>query len=66
MSTEFGYIDTIDGKLYLTRLWGGADHGVSVQLTCGSRYITLSKIDAYNLINALSVVFKNETVVEGE
>ena len=68
MSTEFGYIDTMDGQVYLTRFWGGAEYKVSVQLTPdnGKNYITLSKANCYDLINALAKVFDNDTVKEEE
>jgi hypothetical protein len=66
MSTEFGFIETMDGHLQLTRLWGGADHGMAVQLTScsGKSYITLSKANCYDLINALAKVFDTGTVKE--
>ncbi len=63
MSTEYGYIETMEGKLYLTKFWGGK-HGISVQLTpefC-NEYIVLSKSDCYDLFNALKKVFDVDTV----
>ena len=59
MSTEFGYIDTMDGKVHLTLFWGGQDNGVSVQLTpeSGNKYICLSMEDTYKLKLALDKVF---------
>jgi hypothetical protein len=66
MSMDFGYIETMDGRLNLTQLWGGADHGVAVQLTpdSGNNYITLSKANCYDLINALHKVFDEGTIEE--
>jgi hypothetical protein len=68
MATEYGYINTMKGKLYLTRFWGGSDHGVSVQLTLdnGKNYIALSKANCYDLINALPKVFDGDTVKKDE
>jgi len=66
MSTEYGCINTMHGHLSLTRFWGGTEHKVCVQLTPdnGKKYITLSKADCYDLINALAKVFDNDSVGE--
>jgi len=59
MSTEFGYIETMQGELNLTRFWGGADNGVAVQLTPanGDNFVQLSMADCYKLHLALAKVF---------
>ena len=64
MSTEFGYIDTMDGKVHLTLFWGGQDNGVAVQLTpsTGNPFICLSMADCYRLQIALNKVFELSTV----
>ena len=68
MSTEFGYISTMDGNVHLTKFWGGADHGVAVQLTPATEnpFICLSAADCFNLFIALSKVFDVDTVKEEE
>lgn len=69
MSAEYGYIETMDGKLHLTKFWGGEDHGVSIQLTpeTGNKYICLSMVDVYKLKLALDKVFNTTlNTVESE
>ena len=64
MATEFGYINTMQGKLNLTRFFGGTSNGICVQLTPdnGEKYVLLSQRDCFQLHLALHKVFEPDTV----